>query len=116
MSSAPYVGGGFGHFYQYAPEKFEYPINRFTMETKRQLDLLNQHLAHREYICGDRYSIADIAIWPWYGQLVLGRLYDAKEFLDVPSYPHLINWAERLFARPAVKAGIEANYQTIGRE
>lgn len=80
MGSAPFVGGGFGHFYAYAPEKFEYPINRYTMETKRQLDVLNQHLAQNTYMCGDEYTIADIAIWPWYGVLVQGGLYDAAEF------------------------------------
>ncbi|GAB2656384.1 glutathione-dependent disulfide-bond oxidoreductase [Vibrio panuliri] len=105
QGSAPYLGGGFGHFYAYAPEKFEYPINRFTMETKRQLDLLDQHLAEHRYFAGDEYSIADIAIWPWYGNLVLGKLYDAAEFLDVASYPNLLRWAEDISERQAVQRG-----------
>jgi len=105
MSSTPYVGGGFGHFYNYAPEKFEYPIDRFTMETKRQLDLLNKHLLNNEYICSNTYSIADIAIWPWYGQLVLGKLYSAAEFLDVSKYKNVLRWANFLNERPAVKRG-----------
>lgn len=105
MGSAPYVGGGFGHFYHYAPVKLEYPINRFTMETKRQLDVLDQRLADQPYICGDDYTIADIAIWPWYGGLVLGRSYDAAEFLDVQSYQHLAKWATAIDARPAVQRG-----------
>jgi len=105
MGSAPYLGGGFGHFYAYAPEKFEYPIDRFTMEAKRQLDVLNQLLATRPYIAGETYTIADIAIWPWHGQTVLGRMYDAAEFLDVASYTHLVAWAEKIDARPAVKRG-----------
>lgn len=116
MASAPYVGGGFGHFYKYAPEKLEYPINRFTMETKRQLDLLNKHLADREYICGDEYSIADIAIWAWYGQLVLGRVYQAVEFLDAKSYRHLVAWAEKIEQRPAVQKGGNADYQLLRAE
>lgn len=105
MGSAPYVGGGFGHFYHYAPVKLEYPINRFTMETKRQLDVLDRQLAEHPYICGDDYTIADIAIWPWYGGLVLGRSYDAAEFLDVQSYQHLTKWAAAIDARPAVQRG-----------
>tara|TARA_A100000164_G_C21828483_1_gene734079 strand:+ start:87 stop:926 length:840 start_codon:yes stop_codon:yes gene_type:complete len=105
MSSTPYVGGGFGHFYNYAPEKFEYPIDRFTMETKRQLDLLDKHLLNNEYICSNTYSIADIAIWPWYGQLVLGKLYSAAEFLDVSKYKNVLRWANFLNERPAVKRG-----------
>lgn len=109
MGSAPYLGGGFGHFYAYAPEKFEYAINRFTMETKRQLDALNQLLATRPYIAGNAYSIADIAIWPWYGQTVLGRMYEAAEFLDVASYTHVMAWAEKIDARPAVKRGRMVN-------
>ena len=103
--SAPYLGGGFGHFYAYAPEKFEYPINRFAMEVKRQLDLLNKQLADKPFIAGDSFSIADIAIWPWYGNLVLGKLYDAATFLSVDEYPHLIRWANQIAARPAVKRG-----------
>ncbi|MDA0147078.1 glutathione-dependent disulfide-bond oxidoreductase [Vibrio sp. LaRot3] len=105
QGSAPYLGGGFGHFYAYAPEKFEYPINRFTMETKRQLDLLDKHLAQNTYLAGDEYTIADIATWPWYGNLVLGRAYDAAEFLDVESYPNLIRWAKQIDQREAVQRG-----------
>lgn len=105
VGSAPYVGGGFGHFYHYAPVKLEYPIDRFTMETKRQLDVLDRRLADHPYICGDDYTIADIAIWPWYGGLVLGRSYDAAEFLDVQSYQHLTRWAKAIDARPAVQRG-----------
>ncbi|MCG9714366.1 glutathione-dependent disulfide-bond oxidoreductase [Shewanella insulae] len=105
QGSAPYLGGGFGHFYAYAPEKFEYPINRFSMEVKRQLDLLDKQLAEHTYIAGDYYSIADMAIWPWYGNLVLGHAYDAAEFLDVDSYVHLKRWAEQIAAREAVKRG-----------
>ncbi len=109
MGSAPYLGGGFGHFYAYAPEKFEYPINRFAMETKRQLDVLDRELANKTYIAGDDYTIADIAIWPWYGQLVLGRLYSAAEFLDVESYKNIMRWAKAIDARPAVKRGRMVN-------
>jgi len=105
MGSAPYLGGGFGHFYTYAPEKFEYPINRFAMETKRQLDVLDRHLAGNEYLCGSGYTIADIAVWPWYGALVLGRLYEAAEFLDVQSYRHVQRWAQMINKRPAVQRG-----------
>ncbi|MGR3632370.1 MAG: glutathione-dependent disulfide-bond oxidoreductase [Limimaricola soesokkakensis] len=108
MGSAPYLGGGFGHFYAYAPEKFEYPINRFAMETKRQLDVLDRHLAEHEFMA-DEYSIADMAIWSWYGQLVLGRLYDAAEFLDVDSYTHVMRWAKAIDARPAVQRGRMVN-------
>jgi len=109
QGSAPYLGGGFGHFYAYAPEKFEYPINRFTMEVKRQLDLLDKQLANTPYIAGQDYSIADIAIWPWYGNLVLGHLYNAAEFLDVERYPHLLRWAKLISERTAVKRGIVVN-------
>jgi GST-like protein len=105
QGAAPYLGGGFGHFYAYAPEKLEYPINRFTMETKRQLDLLDKQLAENQYIAGETYSIADIAIWPWYGNLVLGNLYEAKTFLDVDSYPHVQRWAKKILERPAVQRG-----------
>ncbi|EYD71182.1 glutathione-dependent disulfide-bond oxidoreductase [Limimaricola hongkongensis] len=108
MGSAPYLGGGFGHFYAYAPEKFEYPIDRFSMEAKRQLDVLDRHLAENDYMAGE-YSIADIAIWSWYGQLVLGRLYDAAEFLDVESYSHVMRWAKAIDARPAVQRGRMVN-------
>lgn len=109
MGSAPYLGGGFGHFYAYAPEKWQYPIDRFAMEVKRQLDVLDRELATRAYIAGDSYSIADIAIWSWYGQLVLGRQYGAAEFLDVASYTHVMAWAQKIDARPAVKRGRMVN-------
>lgn len=109
MGSAPYLGGGFGHFYAYAPEKLEYPINRFAMEAKRQLDVLERQLAERPFIAGEHYSIADIAIWPWYGALVLGRLYDAAEFLSVSDYPNVQRWARAIDARPAVQRGRRVN-------
>ncbi|MDN3487705.1 MULTISPECIES: glutathione-dependent disulfide-bond oxidoreductase [unclassified Pseudoalteromonas] len=115
MGSAPYLGGGFGHFYSYAPSKMQYPIDRFTMETKRQLDVLNRHLSDNEYMAGSEYSIADIAIWPWYGSLVLGDLYDAAEFLDVASYTHVVRWAKQIAARPGVKRGRRVN-RTWGAE
>lgn len=115
MGSAPYLGGGFGHFYAYAPHKMQYPIDRFTMEVKRQLDVLNRHLSDHDYMAGSEYSIADIAIWPWYGNLVLGNLYDAAEFLDVESYTHVIRWAKQIERRPAVKRGIRVN-RTWGPE
>ena len=105
QGSAPYLGGGFGHFYAYAPAKFEYPINRFTMEVKRQLDLLDKQLAANKFIAGDEYSIADIAIWSWYGNLVLGKVYDAAEFLDAASYKDLLRWAQDIAERPAVQRG-----------
>ena len=105
MSSAPYLGGGFGHFYNYAPKKLEYPIDRFAMETKRQLDLLNKHLENKNFICGDQYTISDIAIWSWYGQLTLGKLYSAAEFLNVSSYKNVLRWAENINLRPAVRRG-----------
>ncbi len=108
MGSAPYLGGGFGHFYAYAPEKWEYPINRFAMEAKRQLDVLDRHLEGKDWLAGE-YSIADMAIWAWYGQLVLGRLYSAAEFLDVASYKNVVRWAEAIDARPAVKRGRMVN-------
>ncbi|MCH2165883.1 MAG: glutathione-dependent disulfide-bond oxidoreductase [Marinovum sp.] len=109
MGSAPYLGGGFGHFYAYAPEKFEYPINRFAMETKRQLDVLDQHLADKEWMAGEQYSIADMAIWPWYGQLLLNRLYNAAEFLDVESYTNLMRWTKMIDSRPATLRGRMVN-------
>ena len=109
MGSAPLLGGGFGHFYAYAPEKYEYPINRYTMEVKRQLDVLDRHLADNAYVAGDEYSIADIAIWPWYGGVVLGRAYDAAEFLDAGSYTNLLRWARQIDARPAVTRGRMVN-------
>ncbi|NAX23580.1 glutathione-dependent disulfide-bond oxidoreductase [Vibrio sp. V39_P1S14PM300] len=105
QGSAPYLGGGFGHFYAYAPEKFEYPINRFAMEAKRQLDVLDKQLAKTHYVAGDEYSIADIAIWSWYGNVALGNAYDAAEFLDVESYPHVLRWAKEIAEREAVKRG-----------
>ena len=112
--AAPFLGGGFGHFFNYAPEKLEYPINRFTMEAKRQLDLLDKELAKKAYIAGDDYSIADIAIWSWYGQLVQDKLYPgAAEFLDATSYKHLVTWAEKIAARPSVQRGLAAEYQEI---
>lgn len=114
IGSAPYVGGGFGHFFSYAPEKMKYPIDRFTMETKRQLDLLDKTLADRKYIAGDSYTIADIAIWPWYGRLVLGDLYEGSaEFLNVDEYKNLKEWAERLANRPGIKKGLEVDYQPL---
>ncbi|MBQ4813006.1 glutathione-dependent disulfide-bond oxidoreductase [Pseudoalteromonas luteoviolacea] len=109
MGSAPILGGGFGHFYAYAPEKFEYPIDRYTMEVKRQLDVLNNHLANNKFMCGDTYTIADMAIWPWYGQLVEGRLYDAAEFLGVNEYTNILRWSRDISARPAVKRGCIVN-------
>jgi len=109
MGSAPFLGGGFGHFYAYAPEKYEYPINRYTMEVKRQLDVLDKQLAEHTYIAGEAYTIADMAIWPWYGALVLGRLYDAAEFVDAASYPNLLRWARVIDERPAVKRGRRVN-------
>ncbi|MCB1548964.1 MAG: glutathione S-transferase C-terminal domain-containing protein, partial [Hyphomicrobiaceae bacterium] len=109
MGSAPYLGGGFGHFYAYAPAKMEYPINRFAMETKRQLDVLDRHLANHAFMAGDEYSIADMAIWPWYGALVKGLLYGAGEFLDVTSYAHVVRWTDAIAARPAVKRGRMVN-------
>ena len=109
MGSAPFLGGGFGHFYAYAPEKYEYPINRYAMEVKRQLDVLDKLLAERQFICGDEYTIADMAIWAWYGQLVLGRLYNAGEFLDVETYTQVVRWAQEIDARPAVRRGRMVN-------
>jgi len=109
MGSAPYIGGGFGHFYAYAPEKMQYPIDRFAMEAKRQLDVLDRQLAERPFIAGDDYTIADMAIWPWYGQLCLGRLYDAATFLDVASYTHLMDWARKIDARAPVQRGRMVN-------
>jgi len=109
MGSAPFLGGGFGHFYKYAPERFEYPIDRYTMEVKRQLDVLDQHLATREYLAGDDYTIADIATWPWYGSLVIHDMYEASEFLDVASYANVIRWAKAIAGRPAVQRGRRVN-------
>lgn len=109
QGAAPYLGGGFGHFYAYAPEKFEYPINRFTMEVKRQLDVLDRELAEHRFLGGDEYSIADIATWPWYGNLVRGEAYGAGEFLQVESYKNLCRWAKEVAERPAVQRGRKVN-------
>lgn len=109
MGSAPYLGGGFGHFYAYAPDKWEYPINRFAMETKRQLDVMERQLAENRYIAGDEYTIADMAIWGWYGQLAQGKLYDAGEFLDVASYKNVQRWTDELAERRGVKRGRVVN-------
>ena len=109
MGAAPFLGGGFGHFYAYAPQKFEYAINRYTMEVKRLLDVLERRLAEAPFVAGDSYTIADMAIWPWFGGLVLGRAYDAAEFLDVAAYPHVIAWARTIDARPAVTRGQMVN-------
>jgi len=105
QGSVPYLGGGFGHFYAYAPSKMEYPINRFTMEVKRHLDLLDNRLARHQYLAGDDYTLADIATWPWYGALVKGLLYEGGEFLDVNSYHHVMRWADEIGERPAAKRG-----------
>jgi len=109
MGSAPFMGGGFGHFYAYAPEKLQYPIDRYAMETKRQLDVLDRHLADNRYMAGDEYTIADMAIWPWYGGMVLGQLYDAATFLSVHEYKHVKRWADAIAARPAVVRGRKVN-------
>lgn len=109
MGSAPYLGGGFGHFYAYAPEKFEYPINRFTMEVKRQLDVLDRALADKTFLTGDDYTIADMAVFAWYGVLVLHDLYSASKFLDVASYENVVRWAQQIDARPAVTRGKRVN-------
>ena len=109
MGSAPYLGGGFGHFYVYAPFKIEYAVDRFTMETKRQLDVLDRNLAERRFMAGDDYSIADIAIWPWYGQLVRNVVYGAAEFLDAASYKNVNRWADEIAARPAAQRGRMVN-------
>ena len=116
MASTPYLGGGFGHFYAYAPEKLEYPINRFAMEAKRQLDVLNRNLSTRQYLCGDDYTIADIATYAWYGRLVLEDLYDAQTFLDVSSYTHVVRWATEIHERAAVKRGSRVNKITGPKE
>ena len=116
MGSAPFLGGGFGHFYAYAPEPLEYPINRYTMEAKRQLDVLDQHLENNEYMCGsseDDYNIADMIIWAWYGQLVLGKLYDAAEFLQVDYYKNVKRWAQKIAERPAVKRAVDLSLKPI---
>jgi GST-like protein len=109
MGSAPYLGGGFGHFYAYAPAKFEYPIDRFAMEVKREMDVLNRRLAECRYLAGDEYTVADIAVWPWYGAMAKGLLYDAGEFLSVHEYKNVIRWADEIGQRPAVKRGRMVN-------
>ena len=112
MGSTPFLGGGFGHFYAYAPSKIEYAIDRFAMEVKRQMDVLDRRLADSAYVGGDSYSIADMAVWPWYGALALGQLYDAGEFLQAASYTHVLRWAEQLAGRPAVQRGRMVNRVT----
>ena len=109
MGSAPYLGGGFGHFYAYAPSKMEYPIDRFTMEVKRQLDVLDKRLANNDYLAGSEYTIADMAVWPWYGGLVKFDQYGATQFLSVHEYKNVIRWADAIYARPAVKRGRMVN-------
>jgi len=109
MGSAPFLGGGFGHFYAYAPEKYEYPINRFTMEVKRQLDVLDRQLADNQFIAGDEYTIADMAIWPWYGALVKNMVYEAAEFLEAHTYKNVVRWTDEVAQRPAVKRGRMVN-------
>ena len=109
MGSAPFLGGGFGHFYAYAPAKFEYPINRFAMEVKRQLDVLDRQLAEHRFLAGDEYTIADMAVWPWYGTLVKGLLYEAGEFLGVQEYKHVLRWTDVVALRPAVQRGRKVN-------
>ncbi|MFV8817653.1 glutathione-dependent disulfide-bond oxidoreductase [Haliea sp. E17] len=109
MGAAPFLGGGFGHFYAYAPEPMEYPINRYAMEVKRQLDVLDQRLAVTPWLAGDEYSLADIATFPWHGKLVIGNAYDAQEFLDVERYTHVARWAREIDARPAVQRGLRVN-------
>lgn len=112
MGSAPFLGGGFGHFYVYAPAKIEYAIDRFAMEVKRQMDVLNRRLAENHYVGGDEYTIADMAIWPWYGALAKGQLYEAGEFLQVNDYSHLVRWADEIAKRPAVRRGRMVNRVT----
>ena len=115
IGSAPYLGGGFGHFYTYAPEKMEYPISRYAMEVKRQLDVLDRTLDTRKYLCGDEYNVSDIANYAWYGNLVIGSMYDAQEFLDVTSYKNVVRWAKEISERPAVVRGSRVN-KTWGPE
>ena len=115
MGSAPYLGGGFGHFYAYAPENIEYAINRFAMEVKRQLDVLDRNLSTRRYLCGDDYTVADIATYPWYGSLAVNTIYNAQEFLDVASYKNVVRWASEIQSRPAVQRGRRVN-KTWGEE
>lgn len=112
--AAPFLGGGFGHFFHYAPEKIKYAIDRYTMETKGQLDLLDKELAHKPYISGDDYTIADIAIWSWYGRLADGKLYDGSDvFLDIASYPNLVKWTKKIAERPAVQRGLNTEYKAL---
>ena len=113
MGSGPFLGGGFGHFYAYAPEKLEYPIDRYAMEVKRQMDVLNQRLAEHEYLAGSHYTIADMAVWPWYGAMAKGQLYDAGKFLQVHEYTHVLRWADQIAQRPAVQRGRMVN-RTFG--
>jgi GSH-dependent disulfide-bond oxidoreductase len=114
MGSAPYLGGGFGHFYAYAPSKMEYPINRFAMEVKRQLDVLDRRLADNRYLVGDDYTIADMAVWAWYGALAMGLQYEAGEFLQVQSYTHVQRWTKEIFQRPAAQRGRMVN-RVVGK-
>lgn len=115
MGSAPFLGGGFGHFFAYAPTAQEYPINRYAMEAKRQLDVLNQHLAENQYMVGDEYTIADMIIWSWYGRLAQNKLYAGSfEFLNLPKYTHLMEWTERIAKRPAVQRAVEVEYRPLG--
>ena len=109
MGSAPFFGGGFGHFYAYAPEKFQYPIDRYAMEVKRQLDVLDRHLAEHHYLAGDEYTVADMAVWPWYGTLVKGQLYGAGEFLSVREYKQVLRWTDEIALRAAVQRGRKVN-------
>ena len=109
MGSAPFLGGGFGHFYAYAPSKIEYAIDRYAMEVKRQLDVLDRHLAEHAYLAGDEYTVADMAVWPWYGTLVKGQLYEAGEFLQVQDYRHVLRWTDEIAKRPAVRRGRMVN-------
>ena len=109
MAATPFLGGGFGHFYAYAPEKYEYPINRYAMEVKRQLDVLDRRLAEATYLAGDEYTVADMAVYPWYGILIIGEIYNAQEFLDVESYANVKRWAKAIESRPAVKRGERVN-------
>lgn len=115
MGGAGFVGGGFGHFFAYAPEKFEYPINRYTMEVKRLLDVLDRQLAQHRYVAGDEYTIADMACWPWFGEMLRNKVYGAAEFLDAGSYTHVLRWADEIAERPAVKRGQRVN-KTWGEE
>lgn len=115
MGAAPFLGGGFGHFFAYAPTEQEYPINRYAMEAKRQLDVLDQHLAQNEYMVGNEYTIADMIIWSWYGRLAQNKLYAGSyEFLNVPQYTHVLEWTERIAQRPAVQRAVNVEYRSLG--